>query len=102
MQWAEGGSLDDFIRMRLGIPVPQTTVNANGQLQVQDSDDEPRSRSARIRAFRAAQTRPEVRRAQRSDSQQAERGRAIHFLNAMEVKSIFNDVVSGLGFLVMQ
>lgn len=93
MQWAEGGSLDDFIRIRLGIP-------ASPQPDGPDNDDESRSRSSRIRAFRAAHARPEVRRAQRNDHQRAERGRAIHFLNAMEVKSIFNDVVSGLGFLV--
>ena len=88
MQWAEGGSLDDFIRARLGAP------NSDGPLS--SVSEEPQSRSARIRAFRAAQERPELRRARNSERQ----GRAVHFLSAEEVKSIFNDVVEGLGFLV--
>ncbi|KAF8526599.1 kinase-like protein [Hysterangium stoloniferum] len=91
MQWAEGGSLDDFIRARLGVSPPSPGNNEN--------DEEPQSRSARIRAFKASQARPELRRAQRNEQRRAERGRAVHFLSAAEVKSIFNDVVSGLGFL---
>ncbi|KIJ42423.1 hypothetical protein M422DRAFT_171217 [Sphaerobolus stellatus SS14] len=87
MQLAEGGSLDDFIRARLGAP------NSDGPHS--DTSVEPQSRSARIRAFRAAQARPELRRARNSERH----GRAVHFLSAEEVKSIFNDVVEGLGFL---
>jgi len=89
MQWAEGGSLDDFIRARLGAP-------NNDAPHSLSAEEEPQSRSARIRAFRAAQARPEIRRAKNNEA----RGRAVHFLSAEEVKSIFNDVVEGLGFLV--
>ncbi|KAF8590739.1 kinase-like protein [Ramaria rubella] len=92
MQWAEAGSLDDFIRARLGV--------ASGHFQNDQSiNDETQSRSARIRAFRSAQAHPEHSRAQRSEKQRAERRRAVHLLSAEEVKGIFNDVVSGLGFL---
>lgn len=87
MQWAEGGSLDDFIRARLGGPYHDTPSNPM---------EEHESRSARIRAFRAAQSRPEIKRARNRE----QRGRAVHFLSPTEVKSIFNDVVQGLGFLV--
>lgn len=93
MQWAEGGSLDEFLRARLGVTSGQSP---DGQVD----NEEPMSRSARIRAFRSAQERPEQRRAQRHEKQKVERGRAVHMLSAEEVKSIFNDVVSGLGFLV--
>jgi hypothetical protein len=93
MQWAEGGSLDDFIRARLGVVSGHSPDD-------QADNDEPQSRSARIRAFRSAQARPEHDRAQRQEKKKAERSRAVHLLSAEEVKSIFNDVVSGLGFLV--
>lgn len=93
MQWAEGGSLDEFLRARLGVT---SGHSPDGQVDT----EEPMSRSARIRAFRSAQECPEQRRAQRHEKQRAERGRAVHMLSAEEVKSIFNDVVSGLGFLV--
>ena len=89
MQWAEGGSLDDFIRGRLG-------VTPDGKVDTEDHQ----SRSARIRAFRSAQAHPEQHRVQHSEKQRVERGRAVHLLSAEEVKSIFNDVVLGLGFLV--
>ncbi|KAF8495035.1 kinase-like domain-containing protein [Gautieria morchelliformis] len=92
MQWAEGGSLDDFIRARLGV-VSEHSLNG------QADDNEPQSRSARIRAFRSAQSRQGHDRAQHQERKKAERGRAVHLLSAEEVKSIFNDVVSGLGFL---
>ena len=120
MQWAEGGSLDDFIDARLGrrthpfvhpasagpsapsspgaSPSPTPEVNLN-------------SRSARIKAFRALQRAPpaERERLRRELGLAAESvpgGRAqadwkaVHLLSAEEVKSLFEDVVSGLAFLV--
>jgi hypothetical protein len=94
MQWAEGGSLDDFIHARLGVASPHPHHDDD------PTPDETQSRSARIRAFRAAQARPEQTRTRRSEQRKAERGRAVHLLSAEEVKDIFNDIVSGLGFLV--
>lgn len=85
--------MDDFIRSRLGVAFGHSS---NGQA---DNEDSP-SRSARIRAFRSAQARPDRTRAQRNERQKVERGRAVHLLSAEEVKDIFNDIVSGLGFLV--
>lgn len=58
------------------------------------------SRSNRIRAFRAAQARPDEERERR----RAERARgtrtAVHLLSGHEIKALFGDVVSGLAFLV--
>lgn len=93
MQWAEGGSLDGFIRARLGVA---SGHSASGP----EDNEELQSRSDRIRAFRSAQARPDRGRAQHREKQKAERGRAVHLLSAEEVKSIFSDVVNGLGFLV--
>ncbi|KIJ42318.1 hypothetical protein M422DRAFT_254391 [Sphaerobolus stellatus SS14] len=70
MQWAESGSLDDFIRARLG------ASNIDGPHS--GTSEEPQSRSVRICAFRAAQVRPELRRARNSERH----GRAVHFLSA--------------------
>ncbi|EJD05480.1 kinase-like protein [Fomitiporia mediterranea MF3/22] len=97
MQWAEGGSLDDFIDARLGHPhhaPSHSGAGSDGPL-----DDAFRSRSDRIRAFRAARARPQEERERR----RAERARgirtAVHLLGAEEAKSLFTDVTSGLAFL---
>lgn len=72
MQWAEGGSLDDFIDARLGRSsaphiahmhpptgqpfVPNTAQSdATFDINAASSSSTPLSRSARIRAFRALQ-----------------------------------------------
>ncbi|KAF8157058.1 kinase-like domain-containing protein [Crassisporium funariophilum] len=184
MQWAEGGSLDDFIDVRLGrkpahihmhplasypassasssapptpssptqdLPPdptspttptphrkhprfvenddqnnnasPRTRGRKNRQEQEHAaSPQDPHSRSARIRAFRAYQKAPaeekdrmkremEVVFGQQEDGGAmagrsgvgggARRGEwtAVHLLSATEVKSLFKDVVEGLGFL---
>lgn len=127
MQWAEGGSLDDFIDVRLGRPSPnylahfhtpggsyaskspeEDSATANGR-------DSPslHSRSARIRAFRAMQhAPPEERERMKRELEMsiaagqngARNGKtnwtAVHLLSAEEVKGLFSDVVSGLAFLV--
>ncbi len=200
MQWAEGGSLDDFIDVRLGqrpahVPIHQLfTSNSEivdsfstsrsvsptpSQFDLQESDNEnghtdekftptqsnvaaapaakqgkwegisvshqlkeptsnskedPHSRSAKIRAFRAYQRAPlEEKERMKREMQDVFQGfvggfnlggvevsiaggsnnvagksaepmkkewTAVHLLSADEVKSLFQDVVEGLGFLV--
>ena len=60
---------------------------------------ENRSRSDRIRAFRAAQGRPQEERERRAERVKGVRT-AVHLLSGHEVKGLFGDVVSGLAFLV--
>ncbi|KAI0776388.1 kinase-like domain-containing protein [Irpex lacteus] len=100
MQWAEGGSLDDFIDVRMGRASAghPTTANENPSA---DPDPSALSRGARIRAFRAMQhAAPEEReRLRREMSGLGMRGgrnnvewKPIHLLSADEVKSLFKDV----------
>jgi len=188
MQWAEGGSLDDFIDVRLGrklahthmhpsMPttslagafddsIPPSPASAQVELPVGESSrttptqtyampssvardqqirftepgteqlnrsrsslkqtesEDQHSRSARIRAFRAYQRAPteEKERMRRdlegmadgpvtsvrgvaagpstSASERRTEWTPVHLLSAEEVKSLFHDVVEGLGFLV--
>lgn len=189
MQWAEGGSLDDFIDVRLGRKpahihmhptistaslagafddsVPPSPASAQAELPVDESSrttptqtyatpssvakeqqtrftepgteqsnrpslkptesEDQHSRSARIRAFRAYQRAPpeEKERMRRdlggmadgpatgvrgvgiaptglsaSTSEPRTEWTPVHLLSAEEVKSLFHDVVEGLGFLV--
>ena len=116
MQWAEGGSLDDFIDVRLGRASPLRIPHVHPG---PPTPDEPMphigsgtaySRSARIRAFRAMQRAPpeERERLRREMSFQMTASnyrpgtdwKAVHLLSAEEVKSLFQDVVEGLAFLV--
>ncbi|KAI0691857.1 kinase-like domain-containing protein [Cytidiella melzeri] len=115
MQWAEGGSLDDFIDARMGrasaTHLPQLHSDTSGSNEHASSDPDPSaySRGARVRAFRAMQhAAPEEReRLRREMSGMGLRGNArsnvewkpIHLLSADEVKSLFRDVVEGLAFL---
>lgn len=116
MQWAEGGSLDDFIDVRLGRASSASFAHlhpgsrpASGAATPQSSQGNPLSRSARIRAFRAMQhASPEERERLRREAvgempanvRQDNDWKAVHLLSAEEVKSIFKDVVEGLAFLV--
>lgn len=124
MQWAEGGSLDDFIDIRLGRrtahphihPVPAEPIgdlNANRGGARTPTQDPPsmHSRSARIRAFKAFQrASPEERERMKREGYGSPDGperkknekewTPVHLLSAEEVKSLFQDVVEGLGFLV--
>ncbi|EKM56911.1 uncharacterized protein PHACADRAFT_254296 [Phanerochaete carnosa HHB-10118-sp] len=113
MQWAEAGSLDDFIDVRLGRASPghighlhpvstPTSGASDGPTQTN-----PLSRGARIRAFRAMQSAsPEERERLRRELNGEPNGspstdwKAVHLLSAEEVKSLFKDVVEGLAFLV--
>ncbi|KAK7046586.1 Other/IKS protein kinase [Favolaschia claudopus] len=118
MQWAEGGSLDDFIDVRLGRGSHHIHIHPGVQLSSSDDASLPQtpaaapptpdqlSRSARIRAFRAFQRAPPEER-ERIRGELASRNRrngpatwtAVHLLSAEEVKSLFQDVVEGLAFL---
>lgn len=121
MQWAEGGSLDDFIDIRLGrtsasqLPPLNSSELASSSTHDTTSFEsaEPdafHSRSARIRAFRAFQHAPpeERERLRREMAGPGIRGsgrndrdwKAVHLFSAEEVKSLFKDVVEGLAFLV--
>ncbi len=128
MQWAEGGSLDDFIDIRLGRGSPHVHINPfgtfssspgaststapfNGHDSSTDfapTSSDIHSRSARIRAFRSYQRAPqeEKERMRRETLLTSHAGRkaqtlkAVHLLSAEEVKSLFHDVVEGLNFLV--
>ncbi|GLB39208.1 putative protein tyrosine kinase [Lyophyllum shimeji] len=130
MQWAEGGSLDDFIDVRLGRPAqhihidplgPFSSGQTTSHISAADlaaSPVEPvpppstlhevpadlHSRSARIRAFRQFQRatpdeRERMRREREGVRARGQTWKAVHLLSADEVKSLFQDVVSGLEFL---
>lgn len=118
MQWAEGGSLDDFIDVRLGRASSQQFPHLNSHATSATAEgtsspaqpSEPFSRSARIRAFRALQhASPEERERLKREAVSAEsktsdknatNWKAVHLLSAEEVRSLFRDVVEGLAFLV--
>jgi len=94
MQWAEGGSLDDYIDARLGRPAHPPT-------QDDDPSSDIHSRSARIRAFRAMQrAAPSEKQALRAKlNNNGHTWTAVHLLSAEEVLSIFGGIAAGLGFL---
>jgi hypothetical protein len=123
MEWAECGSLDDFIDIRLGRGSPHVHINPFGtfppspssasstapqhSLSSRDMPDDfvsdIHSRSARVRAFRAFQraTPEEKERLRRkAPGRRTQSLKAVHLLSAEEVKSLFRDVVEGLNFLV--
>jgi hypothetical protein len=103
MQWAEGGSLDDYIDARLGRPthVPHPTSH-HASAHEDESISDIHSRSARIRAFRAMQRAPPSEksslRAKLNNNDHA--WTAVHLLSSEEVLGIFGGVAAGLGFLV--
>ncbi|KAJ7487838.1 kinase-like domain-containing protein [Mycena latifolia] len=123
MQWAEGGSLDDFIDVRLGRgshhihihpaarlsdkSLPQTPAGENRQPNLDSPGPDQISRSARIRAFREFQRAPPEQRERireemarsRNNGSQPATWTAVHLLSAEEVKNLFRDVVEGLAFL---
>ncbi|KAF8434595.1 kinase-like domain-containing protein [Boletus edulis BED1] len=106
MQWAEGGSLDDLIDVRLGRPTKLPHMRSSGSTP--ESPVDPQTPSARIRAFRAMKHAPpeereRLRREMAETSGNRVAGRpnlkAVHLFSAEEVKSLFSDVVEGLAFL---
>ncbi|KAF8067893.1 kinase-like domain-containing protein [Lyophyllum atratum] len=122
MQWAEGGSLDDFIDVRLGRTAQHIHIDPLAQFsfgqttsRISEADlaspavqkppsGDLHSRSARIRAFRQFQgatpdERERIRREMEGVRAKGQTWKAVHLLSADEVKSLFEDVVSGLEFL---
>jgi hypothetical protein len=93
MQWADAGSLDDFIATRLGHA--RTVRGAASNPGSNDAEPDPDSRSARIRAFRAAQAGEKPAGASRGAA-----WTAVHLLSPEEVEGLSRDVVEGLNFLV--
>lgn len=123
MQWAEGGSLDDFIDARLGRRAPShVPLNTDGnavesvgpEIREAPTASPPLSRTARIRAFRELQRAPasERERLRREmlfgDGLEGSHGirrtaadwKAVHLLSAEEIRGLFGDIVAGLAFLV--
>lgn len=99
MEWAECGSLDDLIDLRQGKrhspvdPLPGGVAN--------DEDENPSSKSARIRAFKAAkQNQASAATNGRTRRTSIGASAGIHLLGVDEIKSFFSDIVSGLAFLV--
>jgi hypothetical protein len=103
MQWAEGGSLDDYIDARLGRPthVPHPTSH-HASAHEDESLSDIHSRSARIRAFRAMQrASPSEKSSLRAKlNNNGHAWTAVHLLSTEEVLGIFGGVAAGLGFLV--
>lgn len=102
MQWAESGSLDDLIDLRLGRPSKSPHMHSGSSSFPSDTP------SARIRAFRAMKRAPpeereRLRREMENKTASKTPGRpswkAVHLLSAEEVQSLFSDVVEGLAFL---
>ncbi len=126
MQWAEGGSLDDLIDARLGRRAPKlphlrtTATTPTGDISAPPSpaadpeENQPYSRNARIRAFRALQRAPPEERERlrhemglsgNGESSQGSKKapgdwKPVHLFSAEEVHDLFEDIVSGLAFLV--
>lgn len=102
MQWAEGGSLDDFISLRLGRSIGLPHMQSSSS----PAPDDP-TPSARIRAFRAMKRAPpEERERLRREMEERTNSRgnrpswkAVHLLSAEEAQSLFADVTHGLAFL---
>ncbi|KAG1906220.1 kinase-like protein [Suillus fuscotomentosus] len=102
MQWAEGGSLDDFIELRLGRSIGLPHMQSSSS----PAPDDP-TPSARIRAFRAMKRAPpeerERLRREMEDQIHSRRNhpswKAVHLLSAEEARSLFADVTHGLAFL---
>jgi len=91
-------SLDDFIDARLGRNRGSDMHQSGSSGPDVRPPEDIRSRSARIRAFRAQQ-QAHKQGTPRPSGQLASL-KAIHLLSAEEVKSMFRDVTAGLAFLV--
>ena len=90
MQWAEGGSLDDFIAQRRGIAHGGPGQNPASP----ESEEAHMTRAQRIAAFRARMG------AGGSSASRAANLKAVHLLSTEEIVSLLWDITSGLDFLV--
>lgn len=91
-------SLDDFIDARLGRTHSSDIHQSGSSGPDVHQPEDIRSRSARIRVFRAQQ-QAHKQGTLRSSRLPASL-KAIHLLSAEEVKSLFRDITAGLAFLV--
>ena len=91
-------SLDDYIDARLGRNHGSDMHQSGPSGPDVHPPEDVRSRSARIRAFRAQ--RQAHKQETSGPSKQQTSLKAIHLLGAGEVKSLFRDVTAGLAFLV--
>lgn len=93
-------SLDDFIDTRLGRNRGSDMHQSGPPGPDVCPPEDIRSRSARIRAFRAEQQahKQGIPRSSRTLASL----KAVHLLGAEEVKSLFRDVTAGLAFLVRE
>lgn len=91
-------SLDDFIDARLGRNHGSDMHQSGPSGPDVSPPEDIRSRSARIRAFRAQQQAH--KQGALKPSRQPASLKAVHLLSAEEVKSLFRDVTAGLAFLV--
>lgn len=120
MQWAEGGSLDDYIDIRLGRtspPPPPPSDGPSASTSQSEASQDVHTRAGRIRAFRAMQKAPPAEKERLRallgldgvDGGSGVNGdgggggghwRAVHLFSAEEVKDIFGGIVDGLAYLV--
>ncbi|PVG01469.1 kinase-like protein [Serendipita vermifera] len=96
MEWAEGGSLDDLIEARLGKGRP--TVDPLVGVVENEEDMETPTKSARIRAFKAAKSSHANGSAGKT-RRSSVNAPGVLLLSAEEIKSFLSDIVSGLAFL---
>lgn len=89
MEWAEAGSLDDFIDARQGKGSQDGTAMGGEEMGNEE----------RIKAFRANR---KARGSLNIDTRSKKSGinAGVHLLSAEEIKSFMVDIVSGLAFLV--
>jgi hypothetical protein len=91
MQWAEGGSLDDLIDARLGVPTARHDPSQEEDLT---------SRNARIRAFKQNRGKNVNNNGTQQRANSGTGWKPVHLFSAEEVRSLFGDIVQGLAFLV--
>ncbi|KAJ7788408.1 kinase-like protein [Mycena olivaceomarginata] len=103
-------SLDDFIDVRLGrgshhihinpaTRLSDASVPQSGNNQPSSPGPDQLSRSARIRAFRDGSGCGTTLARNQSSGKSPATWTAVHLLSAEEVKTLFHDIVEGLGFL---
>jgi hypothetical protein len=86
-------------------PFESSTIDGTTSSHPISGSDSIHSRSARIRAFRAFQRAPSNEKVRIRNEQKMRAGEetswtAVHLFSAEEVKSLFEDITEGLGFLV--
>ncbi len=86
--------------MRIGRPHHGFHPSSDPLRDTSGPDNAVRTRSDRIRAFRASQMQSEQERMQRHEERMKGITTAVHLLSAEEAKALFTDIAAGLAFLV--